>query len=802
MTAAMLAAAASWAPAQVVGAGDQPPAAGAEMDPYEGRPVRRIVIERLDAPEGESQIAPDLATLARNQLRLREGTPFSKSLVSEDVSRLNRLGRFMRVESRVQLLGDGSVDVFYRLAVQRVVEDIQTVGNKKVSDQDLLKMVDVLTGTPVDLTQIDRAARRIEARYRELGYYSARVTVDEDELAKTGIVVLVVREGERTKVSVIKFEGNLSYAAAELKRQIKTKEAWLLESGPLDNDRLADDVASLILFYRNRGYLDIRADKVVTPSPNGREAIVTYVIDEGPVYTLRSVKITPKGQDEGVFSAEQILALMTIKPGDVYSDDAVRKSLEEVFNAYGKLGYVDVRVGRFELRDPEEPRVDLEIDITSGRRFQTGQVIVRGNTLTQDKVVRRHVTHLPDRPLDATQTEETKRRLRGQRLFDPRPEGVQVTVQPEDPENPGYRDVLVEVKETNTGEINFGGAVSSDLGLSARISLKQRNFDITNVPGSWDEVWNGEAFRGGGQTFDILLQPGSQFSNYALALGEPYLFETDYSGGASVYFRTRDWNAYTEQRVGTQWSVGRRFGERWSASVPLKAEAVQLSDIEPDSPTDYFESEDQKLLTSLGLTLSRSTLDDPFMPSKGSVVTLALEQFAAPGDYTFSQARLDYKRYFKIDEDFMGRRTTLLLNTSVAYIPQDTDDVPFYERSYLGGRNFRGFGVRAVAPKGVRQDNGQVSDDTIGGNFLFFLGAEIQRPLFEDILSGVVFIDTGTVNPEPSLDNYRVSVGVGLRFNIPMLSPAPLAFDFGFPILKEDGDKTRLFTFSLDIPFK
>jgi outer membrane protein insertion porin family len=41
----------------------------------------------------------------------------------------------------------------------------------------------------------------------------------------------------------------------------------------------------------------------------------------------------------------------------------------------------------------------------------------------------------------------------------------------------------------------------------------------------------------------------------------------------------------------------------------------------------------------------------------------------------------------------------------------------------------------------------------------------------------------------------------GLRIYIPQLGPAPLAFDFGFAIKKQEGDKTRLFSFSLDIPF-
>ena len=52
-----------------------------------------------------------------------------------------------------------------------------------------------------------------------------------------------------------------------------------------------------------------------------------------------------------------------------------------------------------------------------------------------------------------------------------------------------------------------------------------------------------------------------------------------------------------------------------------------------------------------------------------------------------------------------------------------------------------------------------------------------------------------------AFDEWRVSVGMGLRLYIPQLSPAPLAFDCGFPIIKEDRDESRLFTFTVDLPF-
>jgi outer membrane protein insertion porin family len=93
------------------------------------------------------------------------------------------------------------------------------------------------------------------------------------------------------------------------------------------------------------------------------------------------------------------------------------------------------------------------------------------------------------------------------------------------------------------------------------------------------------------------------------------------------------------------------------------------------------------------------------------------------------------------------------------------------------------------------------SDDPVGGEWLFFAGAQYEFPLLADALSGVVFIDSGTVTDSIAFDPYRVSVGFGIRLHIPQFGPTPLAFDFGIPIVKDDRDKRQLFSFSAELPF-
>ncbi len=804
---------------------------------YEHRMIASVSVRPVIIGNTPSPLTIESQQEALNNIRSRPGATFDAQMIRSDIRRLNRLGSFARVEVYAGINDDGSVDLVFEVLERQLIVDVQVAGNEQISDSEIAAVVDVTSGTPIDRFQIDRSARRIEDLYRQKGYYYARVSVDEEELADTGLVLFRILEGERLKVTAIRFSGHESFSSKQLRREVDTKVASFFRKGQLDDDKLDADIANLISFYRDRGYLDIRADRLIQPAPNGREAIITYLIDEGPLYLLRSVQInieTEPGSDP-VFNRAQIAGLMSIKAGDVYSVRDLNNSIKAIRSAYGQMGYVDAaqesprKVFRIEKRDPTEPLVDLIVMISEGKRYRVGEVIIQGNDLTRQEVIRRHVELRPTRPLDTTAIERSKIRLRRLQLFNrrtgaiitpqqpgveffaevwgdefvPRAKkaksmpGTRITLDPNDESN--YRDVLIEIEETNTGSFDIGGAVSSDSGVVGRIALTQRNFDIRDTPDSPGEFFSGRAFRGGGQTFQIELLPGNRIQTYSIGLTEPYLLESSYSGSASLFFRNRDFDEFDEQRMGTRLGLGRRFGTRWNGNLTFRAEEVELSDIEPDRPVDVFAVADANLLVGLRGRLQRTTLDSLTRPTKGSRTSISLEQVI--GDFEFTKLEASHSTFIPLREDYLSRPTILNLRSSIGYIPQGRDNTPTYERFYMGGQSFRGFDFRTISPKGIRNDNGLPSNDSIGGTWKFFASAQIEQPLYEDIFSVVGFVDAGTITFDPGFDDFRLSVGVGVRFHIPALSPAPLAFDFGFPILSEDDDNKRLFTFTIDLPF-
>ncbi|MFO0958134.1 MAG: BamA/TamA family outer membrane protein [Isosphaeraceae bacterium] len=119
-------------------------------------------------------------------------------------------------------------------------------------------------------------------------------------------------------------------------------------------------------------------------------------------------------------------------------------------------------------------------------------------------------------------------------------------------------------------------------------------------------------------------------------------------------------------------------------------------------------------------------------------------------------------------------------------------DTPTYEAFRAGDfRSMRGFAYWGVGPR--------VYGQNVGGIFTLVGSAEYQFPIVaSDRVQMVVFSDFGTVEADYAIHDFRVSVGTGLRLQIPALGPLPLAFDIAYPVSKvsgNNGDRTRYFTF-------
>jgi outer membrane protein insertion porin family len=248
---------------------------------------------------------------------------------------------------------------------------------------------------------------------------------------------------------------------------------------------------------------------------------------------------------------------------------------------------------------------------------------------------------------------------------------------------------------------------------------------------------------------------------------------------------------------------------------------VTLTDFQSGTPVEVYNQSGPNLFGVVAAGLQRNTVDNRQRPGSGSVIDIGASQYM--GDYSFPTLRASYRSFLTLDEDFLGRKTTLRLDSTAGYIFSDT--APVFERYYLGGRSLRGFAFRGVSPQSQAllgtapwptapvepPYNGYGAAITpvqptwqgnpVGGQFLFSAGTQVETPVFGDSVTMVFFLDSGTVENSVTLNQYRVSVGAGLRLYIPMLGPAPIALDFAVPLAKEPFDSTQVFSFNAELPF-
>ena len=295
------------------------------------------------------------------------------------------------------------------------------------------------------------------------------MSIDQQQLDENDVLIYEIIEGPRVRVRHIEFVGNTHFPTKVLQAEIDTR-TWFpfLIRGELDNEMLASDVKSLDIYYKDRGYLDVRVDRTIEISPDQKEAKVIFLIEEGGLFRVGDIRSGSfNGSELDVFAADQLAALITLKKGDVYRDDRVQKSIQIVRNSYGAMGYLDTQVQFFPIRrEAGSPLVDVRIEIREGDIAKVGMVNIHGNSLTRDRIIRRPIYLEPGRRFDANEISGAKERIEQTGLFN----DVRVTVQQESEDNPGHRDVLVEVKEKNTGSLNFGVGFGSDSGVLAHLA--------------------------------------------------------------------------------------------------------------------------------------------------------------------------------------------------------------------------------------------------------------------------------------------------------------------------------------------
>jgi outer membrane protein assembly complex protein YaeT len=639
-------------------------------------------------------------------------------------------------------------------------------------------MTKIRIGMPLDKELNRIVCFDIQEHLKRQGFYFANVNLEEGYDESHDRVVFNITEGPKLRIRGIKFTGHNELAtSARLKTQIESSASIAQTFGGTFNPAMIDDdVIKLENYYKSNGYQHVSVSRELQFSDDFQWVDVTFHIKEGNRFRVH--EWTVEGTKN--FPREQLASIITLKNGEYFNSGVVSADLRNMTDYIGWRGYQgDVKPIVTEVPDrPGEVRVQYVVE--DKPISYVGEVYIVGNTITQDRVIRRMLGLYPGQVLRYPEL-----KIAEQQLSRLNPEmGIRPTV--EALQNPGpLKDILVKVQETRTGSLMLGAGVNSNSGLVGSIVLNERNFDLFRFPTSFADFFDGKAFRGAGQEFRIEAVPGTYLQRYTVSIREPYLFDQPYSLLTSGYYRDRIFNEYTEGRFGGRFNLTHMFNNQFGAGLGLRIENINVSNLPAGAPIDYTSVLGNSFLVAPSLTATYDNRDSFMRPTEGGRVEATFEQ--AFGSFTFPIVNLEASRYFTTWQrpDGSGKHV-VMLHSQVSWAGNDT---PVYERFFGGGyMSIRGFQFRGVGPN--------VNGFMTGGQFQFLNSVEYQIPIrANDNIYFVTFLDSGTVESKASIHDYRVSAGFGLRITVPMMGPVPIALDFGFPIVRGPGDQTQLFSF-------
>jgi outer membrane protein insertion porin family len=732
-------------------------------------------------------------------VRTREGDKFDPATVVGDYQRIyGRMKKFADVEARVQPTETGVIVIFV-VTEQKQIKEIRYEGNVNIKTHDLEQATELKVGEAIDTFRINLGQQSIEKLYRDKNYPYAHVRWSPTDLQETGVLVFHIIEGPQVRVRKIDFIGNNNFGSWTLKNQIKTGSyIFIFNPGKYDPEQVDEDVASVTRYYQDKGFFNVHVGRRISRSTDMKEMQITFVIDEGQRFIIDKVIF------EGNSAVTEDVLRKSTKDteGVPYDKEVIDNDVRDMIKVYSKAGgfiyqeqpgmqpnpeYLHIYPQHYFER--EAGKVRLVYTISEGKQFRQGRVLIKGNTKTQDKVILRELRVRPGQQYDSASVQDAEDRLRGLPQF--REGQVSITPVGDDPDT---RDLLVEVTDGRTAQINAGIGVNSNGGFGGQLGFDQQNFDITNWPSSWSELFSDRAFTGAGQDFSVSFEPGTLGTNARVSFTEPYLFDQPYAFNATGYYETHVRPVYDDDRAGGQLGLGRRWNYIYSASVQMGAADVDIKDIAfplVGRAPEIVAGAGHHTLTTIGMTLDRDTRNSGPIIYQGNDANITFTDAGAMGGtVNYTRIAWNFSAYQTITEDLLGRRSVLQIHTEGG---DDMLKAPFYERFYGGGiGSIRGFQYWGVSPRSG------ILSDAVGGDFFMTGGVEYQFPIAEDFLRGVLFVDAGDYEPNWQYGVIRTAVGFGFRVNLPVLQ-VPLVLDFGFPLVRSSTDQEQVLSFSFGI---
>ncbi len=518
------------------------------------------------------------------------------------------------------------------------------------------------------------------------------------------------------------------------------------------------------------------ADVKAEPSDTPLGVRVTFLVQTYPV--LRSVQVA----GNQVLTQDKVNEIFTPQYGQPLNLRQLQQGIEQVNKYYQDNGFVLGQV-------IGSPQVDSDGTVTlqvaegiveeiKPRFLNKEDKPVKGRT--REYIITRELRTKPGDVLNRDRVQADLRRLSELGLF----EDAQVALEPG--QDPRKVNLVLNLKEKNTGSFSAGAGFSSSSGLFGTASYQQTNLFGRNQRFS-TEIQAGTA---GEFLFDLsFTDPWIKGDPYRTSytvnvfnrLSQPYVFQ---NGPIDVNLANGDTPLINRLGAGVTFSRPLtkdpdKIRTSWVASLGLQYQritsrdgdlAINSTDEQGNCLTVSCTGQDD--LLTIQAAAVRDLRNDPAKTTKGSLIRIGVIQSVpvGSGSIFMTQLRGSYSFFIPVKLlKFSKGPQTLAFNAQAGTI---IGDAPPYEAFTLGGTNsVRGY-----------------DEGALGTGRSFLQGtAEYRFPLFS-IVGGALFVDAATllgtqgdVIGQPGLVRGKpgsgFGYGLGVRVNTPL---GNVRVDYGF----------------------
>lgn len=743
--------------------------------------VRNIRVEGLQGGISQQTVL--------NYLPVKKGQHWNTDQSAEAIRALYASGLFEDVSIDYQ---DSTLIV--HVVERNFISSVLVFGNDSIPKEQMdsaLKGIGLVRGQVLKPSMISDIKQLLEAEYLRQGKENATVNIVTKQVSNHHVAIdIQVNEGTPARVKSIELIGNNSVNTYLLLYRMKLSTLkmfnYFTHANEFAQDKLEASEAAIKKYYLDRGYARFRIDQSKANfSPDHKEVSVVIKMTEGARYRFKGYELTG---NLILTEAELRKKVTTIEPGSYYSQEDVNHAIEALGDAVGDRGYGYANVTADPIINDKTKEVTVRFHVTPGPQLYVRQIRFTGNYQTAEVVLRRSIRQEEGSLMSVSKVKESERQLRVLGYFD----NVTVKTRPV-PGTNNQVDLDFVVNELPGAEAVFAVGYGTE-GPVGNINLNQSNF------------------LGSGQSVGVGFKMSAVQTAYSFNYFNPYFTDNGIGMGFDAFFEKTDPHKVNVARYTTDQYGANLFWVYPLTDIKKLKFGMGYSDLKiknlGNNPATQIEDFVDKYGTRFreakffGSWIYNSYDKLPY-PTSGMRQEFDMTFFTPAATSSLTYYKSQYAAHWYYPLSYSGFIFNTKGTVGYAHGLGNTKDVPFYDNYLAGGiiepGTVRGFENFSLGPRDSK-------NDPLGANFIVAgtMGIIFPNMVSRDKLRTQVFVDMGNVynkdgtqfsgtDPGP----IRFSTGLGIDWYSPL---GPITFSIAKPLNKQDGDRQRIFDFTIAVP--